>query len=46
LVWHQDLKRPQLAYSVEKFFFEKSGDFICDLSNIAYSGYEGVVEVA
>jgi len=35
-----------LAYSVEKLCFEKSGDFICDLSVVAYSRYEGVVEAA
>ena len=33
------------AYSVEKLRFEISGDFICDLSVILYSRYEGVVEV-
>ena len=26
--------------------FEYNGDFICDLSDIAYCSYEGVVEVA
>jgi len=34
------------AYSVEKLCFEMSADFICDLSGIAYSMYEGVAEVA
>ena len=34
------------AYSVEKLCFEMSGDFICDLSGIAYCMYEGVAEVA
>ena len=33
------------TYSVEKLRFEISGDFICDLSVILYSRYEGVVEV-
>ncbi len=36
-------ERPLLAYSVEKLRFEISGDFICDLSVILYSRYEGVV---
>ena len=34
-----------MAYCVEKLCFEKSGDFICDLSGITYCRYEGVVEV-
>ena len=34
------------TYSVEKLRFEKSGNFICDLSGIAYCMYEGVAEVA
>ncbi len=33
------------VYSVEKLCFEKSGDFICDLSGITYCRYEGVAEV-
>ena len=37
---------PLWAYSVEKLCFEMSGDFICDLSGIAYCLYEGVAEVA
>ena len=41
-----DVERPVVAYSVEKLRFEDSGDFICDLSDIAYCSYEGVVEVA
>ncbi len=36
---------PLWVYSVEKLRFEISGDFICDLSVILYSRYEGVVEV-
>ena len=32
--------------SVEKLCFEMSGDFICDMSGIAYCSYEGVAEVA
>ena len=36
---------PLLAYSVEKLCFDKSGDFICDLSGITYCRYEGVAEV-
>ena len=32
---------PLSAYSVEKLCFEMSGDFICDLSRIAYCMYEG-----
>ncbi len=39
-------ERPLRVYSVEKLRFEDSGDFICDLSDIAYCSYEGVVEVA
>jgi len=31
--------------TVEKLRFEINGDFICDLSVILYSRYEGVVEV-
>ena len=34
-----------MTYSVEKLRFEMSGDFICDLSGIAYCMYEGVAEV-
>ena len=43
-----DLLSPEwlVAYSVEKLRFKKSGDFICDLSAIAYFMYEGVAEVA
>ena len=37
--------RPLLADTVEKLRFEINGDFICDLSVILYSRYEGVVEV-
>jgi hypothetical protein len=37
---------PLLSYSVEKLCFEMSGDFICDLSGIAYCMYEGVAEAA
>jgi len=33
------------TYTVEKLRFEISGDFICDLSVILYSRYEGVVEI-
>ena len=40
------LERPLLAYSVEKLWFEKSDDFICDLSGITYCSYEWVAEVA
>jgi hypothetical protein len=36
----------QTAYSVEKLRFEKSSDFICDLSHVAYCRYEGVAEGA
>ena len=36
---------PLLADTVEKLRFEINGDFICDLSVILYSRYEGVVEV-
>ena len=35
-----------MTYSVEKLCFEKSGDFICVLSGVAYCMYEGIVEVA
>jgi hypothetical protein len=31
--------------TVEKLGFEKSDDFICDLSVISYARYERVVEV-
>ena len=34
------------AYSVEKLCFEKTRDFICDLSSVSYASYEGVAEVA
>ena len=34
------------AYSVEKLCFENTGNFICDLSGVAYFIYEGVIEVA
>ena len=30
-----------MTYSVEKLCFEIGGDFICDLSGIAYCMYEG-----
>ena len=33
------------ADTVEKLRFEINGDFICDLSVVLYSKYEGVVEV-
>ncbi len=36
---------PLSADTVEKLRFEISGDFICVLSIILYSRYEGVVEV-
>ena len=36
---------PLVTDTVEKLRFEISGDFICDLSVILYSRYEGVVEV-
>ena len=36
---------PLSASTVEKLRFEINGDFICDLSVIAYCMYEGVVEV-
>jgi hypothetical protein len=39
-------ERLLLAYSVEKLRFEKSSDFICDLSHVAYCRYEGVAEGA
>jgi len=38
--------RQLTAYSVEKLCFEKDGDFICDLSVVACSRYEGVIDVA
>jgi len=38
-------RRPLWVDTVEKLRFEISGDFICDLSVILYSRYEGVVEV-
>ena len=38
-------ERLLVADTVEKLRFEISGDFICDLSVILYSRYEGVVEV-
>ncbi len=43
---NQDSEGPVSAYSVEKLCFEMSGDFICDISGIAYCSYEGVAEVA
>ncbi len=36
---------PLSADTVEKLRFEINGDFICDLSVVLYSKYEGVVEV-
>jgi hypothetical protein len=33
-------------YSVEKLYFENTGDSICDLNGVAYCIYEGVIEVA
>ena len=35
------LERPLRPDTVEKLRFEISGDFICDLSGIAYCMYEG-----
>jgi hypothetical protein len=40
------IDRLLLANGVEKLCFKKSGDFICDLSGVAYCRYEGVIEVA
>ena len=41
-----EIDRRLTAYSVEKLYFEIDDDFICDLSVISYSRYEGVAEVA
>ncbi len=37
-------ERALMAYSVEKICFEKSSDLICDLSDILYSRYKGMVD--
>ena len=44
LSWNES-KGPLTTDTVEKLRFEINGDFICDLSVILFSMYEGVVEV-
>ena len=43
---NQDSEGPESANTVDKLCFEMSGDFICDLSGIAYCRYEEVVGTA
>ena len=44
--WRDKLDEgPLWVDTFEKLRFEINGDFICDLSVILYSRYEGVVEV-
>ena len=42
---NSNFQGPLSADTVEKLLFEINGDFICDLSVILFSMYEGVVEV-